>query len=173
MILAAIKSGEVRHVVAARLDRLFRNSLDAKQNIEDWNRRQVALHVVQLGGDGPVDTTTTMGRFFFAMLCEVAEMESRMNGDRVRENMAEMKRAMRVYSPPPFGFRVAGRKLTPVPSEQRVVKRILRLHRRNQSFSRIAAVLNAERVPAKKKGATWHGSQVRNVCRNSIHRPRA
>ena len=51
-----VTRGEVGHVVATKLDRLFRNASDALVHVEDWNRRGVALHILQLGDNGPIVT---------------------------------------------------------------------------------------------------------------------
>ena len=51
-LLQAIAQGEARHVVALKLDRLFRNAADALALTETWNRADVALHLVRHGRSG-------------------------------------------------------------------------------------------------------------------------
>src|ERR1700730_16086640 len=37
-LISLVERGEVAHVIATRLDRLFRNALDAKKHIADWTK---------------------------------------------------------------------------------------------------------------------------------------
>jgi DNA invertase Pin-like site-specific DNA recombinase len=47
-MLAGLKSGDV--VIAAKLDRAFRSAGDALKTLEDFKRRGVDLHLIDLGG---------------------------------------------------------------------------------------------------------------------------
>src|SRR4051812_45922439 len=44
-VLALIKRKAVDAVVIAKLDRAFRNTIDALQTIESWDRSGIALHI--------------------------------------------------------------------------------------------------------------------------------
>jgi DNA invertase Pin-like site-specific DNA recombinase len=176
-LLSLIATGKVKHVVATKLDRLFRNALDAKQHLQDWNKRGVGLHLLQFGGNGPVDTTGPIGRFFLGMLCEVAELESSMIGERVRDAKRYLKEHGQSYSAPPYGYafaedrfrdgKIVNRALRPVPAEQAVIKRIRRLRKAGKSYREVATLLNVSSVPTKKPRGTWHASQVRR-CAASV-----
>jgi len=177
-LLAMIERGEVQHVVATKLDRLFRNTGDALMHVADWNRRGVALHILQLGSDGPMDTSSTLGKMFFTVLSAIAEFESSMIGDRIREVKAHLKRKGQSYSDPPFGYsfakdrfrdgKVVNRALVPVPAEQEVIRKIKRLRalRRGKplrSYEAIAALFNDSKVCTKKSGSKWYAMTVRNI----------
>jgi DNA invertase Pin-like site-specific DNA recombinase len=178
-LLAMIERGEVQHVVATKLDRLFRNAQDALNHIADWNRRGVALHILQLGNDGPMDTSSTTGRLFFQMLSAINEFESRMTGDRIREVKSHLRRNGQSYSDPPFGYsfapdryragKVVNRALVAVPEERAIIRRIQRLRSRGRTYQAIAELLNDKGVRTKKPGSKWHAMTVRNIDLREKH----
>ena len=65
----------------------------------------------------------------------------------------------------PYGYRVQadGHHLSPIPFEQKVIKRILRLRRRGLGCELTARKLNRDRV--KARGRCWHSTTVVNVIR--------
>jgi hypothetical protein len=77
-VMAAIAGG-VRHVVAYKLDRLFRDTIDALTRVRAWDGSGVAMHLVDMGGQ-TVDTSTAMGRFVLTVLAAAAEMEVGASG---------------------------------------------------------------------------------------------
>ena len=48
-LIHQLKSGDV--VIAAKLDRVFRSSLDALQVVEQLGKKGVSLHLIDLGGN--------------------------------------------------------------------------------------------------------------------------
>src|SRR5215510_14964539 len=58
-----IRRGTVGHIVAYKLDRLFRDCADCLTVTKEWDKRNVALHLVDLGGQ-TLDTSSAKGRFF-------------------------------------------------------------------------------------------------------------
>ncbi len=77
-MLAKLQAGDV--VVAAKLDRVFRSALDALQVCEDFKKRGVALHLLDLGGDV---TGNGMAGLFMKVAAAFAEFER----DRVAERV--------------------------------------------------------------------------------------
>src|SRR5262245_39614025 len=70
-------------VVAYKLDRVFRDCADCLAVVRDWDERDVALHLVDLGGQ-TIDTGTAMGRFFLTVMAGAAELERNLIGERTK-----------------------------------------------------------------------------------------
>jgi putative DNA-invertase from lambdoid prophage Rac len=49
VLLAAIKPGDT--IITPKLDRMFRSALDALGVLGDLKKRDIALHMIDLGGD--------------------------------------------------------------------------------------------------------------------------
>jgi len=72
-LLKAIKTKKAQHVVILKLDRAFRNAADCLSTVEQWDRKGITLHIVDLGGNS-IDTTSAAGRFMLTVLAGAAEM---------------------------------------------------------------------------------------------------
>jgi DNA invertase Pin-like site-specific DNA recombinase len=70
-MLAIVEPGDT--IIAAKLDRAFRSSLDALETLGELKRRGVALHLIDLGGDVGADG---MAKLVFTILAAAAEGES-------------------------------------------------------------------------------------------------
>lgn len=107
-------------VIASKLDRLFRNALDALAVLKDWKDKGVDLVLYDLGPE-PVTRDGGIAKLFFTMAAAFAEHER----ERIRERIAEGKAAKRhrgghLGGPAPTGFRIEGRgrEARPVPCER-------------------------------------------------------
>src|SRR5450830_834061 len=109
-LLRVIASGEAQHVVAFKLDRLFRNAADALATTEAWSRAGVALHLVDMGG-AAMDTTSPTGRMMLTMLAGFAEFERALISERTAQALTYKRDNREAYAPTPFGYRREGDKL--------------------------------------------------------------
>lgn len=91
-VLELIKRRTVSHVVAYKLDRLFRSAADCLTVTAEWDKRGIALHLVDLGGQ-TLDTSSAMGRFFLTVMAGAAELERNLVSERTRDGLAH-KRSM-------------------------------------------------------------------------------
>jgi putative DNA-invertase from lambdoid prophage Rac len=113
-LLAVLKPGDV--VITAKLDRMFRSALDALAMLAVFQKRRVALHMIDLGGDVINDP---ISKLVFTILAAVAEAER----DRIRERIASVKAYQRSQGRylgglVPFGWHRVADGLVEVPGEQ-------------------------------------------------------
>jgi site-specific DNA recombinase len=166
-LLRLIAKGKAAHVVALKLDRLFRNSGDALARTETWNRQGVALHLVDMGGSA-MDTASATGRVLLTMLAAMAEFERSITAERTSTALIFKRDRREVYGPTPFGFFREGDTLREHGSELATVARIQTWAAEAPSLAAIARRLNAEGVPTKRKGR-WHPSTVRYLLHNDLY----
>jgi DNA invertase Pin-like site-specific DNA recombinase len=165
-VLAALRENRASHVVAYKLDRLFRDVLDCRTHVDQWDHDGVALHLVDLGGQ-TLDTSTAMGKFAITVLAAAAELER----GKIRENTKaalEHKKSKGLRTGRvPFGFRLAesGRhdgkgkgSLEKDPDEQRILRRIKGLRTRGWAIRAIAKKLNDEGIA--NRGRPWYPTTV-------------
>jgi DNA invertase Pin-like site-specific DNA recombinase len=153
-----IEAGRVRHVVALKLDRLFRSAVDALRTTEDWDRKGVSVHLVDMGGQS-LNTGSAMGRMMLTMLAGFAQFERDLTAERTVAALAHKRRNGEAYAPTPYGKVRVGDRLEVSAEEQGVIERIRAWRDRGLSLRSIVSRLNAEGVPAKRGGA-WHASTV-------------
>ena len=164
LLLQTLTAGEAAHVIAVKLDRVFRNTLDCLSNIERWDRLGVGVHLLDLS----VNTTTAAGRAFLQMAAAFAEMERGLVRERTETALAHKKAKRQVYSQTPYGYDRHDNDLRPNANEQAVIFRIKQMDAVGIPMMRIAETLNAESVPTKK-GGQWHASTVKAILTNNLH----
>jgi site-specific DNA recombinase len=153
-----------RHVIAVKLDRLFRNAADALNQTEQWDRAKCALHVIDMGGSA-VDTASAMGRMFFTMAAAFAEMERNLTSERTKAALRHKKAVNEVYCRvTPLGFDRQGDNLVHKATEMATVDRIKLMREQGVTLRSIAAILNRDGTPTKR-GGRWHLVTVQKVLR--------
>ena len=162
-LVAALATGHASHVLALKLDRLFRDAVDCLRTAGEWDRKGIALHLVDLGGQA-VNTATAMGRFFLTVMAGEAEMERNLIRERTRFALAHKQRLGELVGAVPLGLRLRadGRHLEVSPEELLAVERIISLRQAGTSFRAIAASLDADGF-ATKQGGQWAPATVHRV----------
>ena len=175
-LLDTVRPGDF--VVAAKIDRMFRSTLDALHVADKFKEAGVHLGFLDFMGGEPV-TGDGPARFFFTVLSAVAQLER----DRIRQRMMEGKQAKaalvgHIGGIVPYGYQKKGdgrfAMLVPHPEEQIVVKRAVALNVALNAFQ-IARELDREGFK-NRKGQRIHHNQVqrmmRREARHDSHRGR-
>lgn len=85
-LLKRIKQEDIQVVIILKLDRGFRNARDCLGTVETWQKKSIALHILDVGGN-TIDTTTAVGKFMLTVLAGAVEMERNLIGERTRDNL--------------------------------------------------------------------------------------
>lgn len=167
-MLKAIKGKEVEHVVALKLDRLFRSTVDALNQTTEWDKKDIAMHLVDMGGQ-TIDTSTAIGRLFLTMAAGFAEMERALIAERTVTAMQHKKRQRKVYTNTPYGFDEENGRLVTNREEQAVIGEMVAMRESGGSYRKIADHLNEKGIQTKRN-AKWHGKSVMYILKNvSLH----
>jgi DNA invertase Pin-like site-specific DNA recombinase len=163
-----LAAGRVAGVVAAKLDRLFRDALETLECTRAWDRAGVSVVLLDLG----VDTATPMGRAFLTMAAAFAELERARIAERTRDGLAvartQGRRHGRLALGETLGETVAQARpngrldVLEVAAEARTVRRILDLRAEGMSLRAIVAELVADGAETKT-GGRWHATTVSRV----------
>lgn len=163
-LVEAVARKRARHVIAVKLDRLFRSAEDALAMTARWDRARCALHVLDMGG-AAVDTASAVGRMFLTVVAGMAEMERALISERTRAALAHKRAQGAVYTHiTPLGFRRKGERLVADAREMATVRRIQEMRAAGLSLHKIADRLNEEGVPTKL-GGRWYAVTVQKVLK--------
>jgi len=168
-LLEAIRARKADAVVMLKLDRMFRNAGDCLATVERWERKNIALHVVDLGGNA-IDTTSAAGRFMLVVLAGAAEMERNLTRERTRSAMAVKRANGQRIGTVPYGFdlRDDGVTLVPNESEQAVIADVKAMRSRGMKLQEIAGDITARAVPTKTGKNRWsHQAAARILARGA------
>lgn len=163
-VAALVASGAVGHVLALKLDRLFRDTADALVTTRDWDRVGAALHLADLGGMA-VDSSSAVGRMFLTMMAGFAEMEKSLIRERLDVGKAVKKaRGGYVGGQVPFGWERDGMgDLVPVESEQDVIREAQHLHTLGWSLRAIGRELHRAGLTTRGGGSKWSPATVKRA----------
>ena len=165
-LLALVEAAAVEHVLAVKLDRLFRNALNCLELVEAWSRQGVGLHILDMGGNA-VDTRSAMGRMFLTMAAGFAEMERNLIAERTKAALdRKRERGERLGGHLPYGLEVAAgsKQLVESEADKKLIARAKRLKRQRLSVRAIAAKLAAEGY-VTRRGRPMTKSTVYNLLR--------
>lgn len=147
-------------VVMYKLDRMFRNTVDALTTAQRFERQGIVLHSIT----EKLDTKSAMGKFFFSLTASYAEMERCVISERTRDALNHKRQNGEQIGTIPFGQRLDPQtnKLVADESEQSIITRISELrNRKNLSFGKIAKDLNSQNI-LTRRGTLWTPVTIRN-----------
>lgn len=166
-LLSTVAAKCIRHVVALKLDRLFRDAADALNQTRAWDRAGIALHLVDMGGQ-TLNTATAMGRMFLTMTAAFAELERNLNAERTQAALLYKKSKRLVYGAIPYGYSRYGDALKVIEMEFGVVRKIQDWRAHGWSLHKIADALNRREVRTKYD-RQWYASTIRAILNHSLH----
>lgn len=164
LISEMIKNKTINCVVTLKLDRLFRNTADALQTTELWNKKDIALHIVDMSGMS-VDTSSAVGRMFITMMAGFSEMERTLISERTSAALQHRKSSKKTYGKTPFGYfvDVAGNLIESDDIE--MVKAIYHLRSSGLGLNKISRKMN-ELQDVK----VFYPSTIKCILENDIHK---
>ena len=126
-LLSKLEAGD--KLVATKLDRIARNTVEGIKIIEQLFEKGVAVHILNIG----LLENTTMGKFFLTILLAVAEMERNTIMERTREGKEIAKQKE--------GYREGRKKVYPKEHLDHALS-MLSVNGGNYSYSQVANLLN-------------------------------
>ncbi len=161
-----VSSGQVRHVIALKLDRLFRSAVDALSTTALWDKQGIALHLVDMGGQS-LNTGSAMGRMTLTLMAGFAQFERDLTAERTTSALAHKKLNSQTYSPTPYGKDRDGDMLTDNEQEQSVIRQMRELRDNGFSLRGIAEHLNSNGIESKQ-GKRWYASSVGYILNHAV-----
>lgn len=167
-LLSVLRAKKASHVVAMKLDRLFRSAEDALHQTSVWDASGITLHLVDMGGQS-LCTSSAIGRMMLTMMAAFAEFERNLISERTATALAHKRSKKQVYNHVPYGYCRDGDNILKVPEEQRVIRMIQRCRERGDTFKAISDRLNADNIPTKL-GTQWYPATIRKILGNDLHK---
>lgn len=151
-LLALLSDKKAQHVVALKLDRLFRDAADCLNQTRAWDKADIAMHLVDLNGM-TLSTASAMGRMFLTMAAGFAELERNLISERTKTALQYKKeQGVRLGRPP----------MSPDDDDTNLVERIRGLQEAKYTLREVAATLQAEGFETKR-GGKWAPETLRRI----------
>lgn len=162
-VATACLAAGAKHIVATRLDRVFRSVTDCLAQVTAWEQQEVGLHLIDLGGQ-TFDTTAPLGRFFLTLMAAAAELERNLLRDRIRRALKDKRDRGFQSGMVPYGWRAdENKRLHEHPQEQAIIKWVLEACRRGYNYNRIATELNARKDSLPPRGKQWYPNTIQRI----------
>ncbi len=149
------------NLVAIKLDRLFRNTGDAISKSQEFQKRGINLHLL----DVSVDTGTATGKMFFTVLAMLAQFERDITGERTKTVLDMKRKDGKVWNHTPFGYDRVDDVLIPNKKEQKGIQMMKKLHEQGYSLREIAGELELAGIPPKR-GGEWQKYSIYKIISN-------
>lgn len=91
-------------IIAVKLDRMFRATVDALTQTDAWSKQGVGLHIIDFCGFGALNTISPLGRMVFTMQAAFAEMELAQIRSRTKAAMQHKISRGLSAGQTPFGY---------------------------------------------------------------------
>lgn len=168
-LLRTVKDNNIDAVIVYRLDRMFRNTKDALNIIEEFKQHGVAFHSFT----EKIDTDSPQGRFFLTILASFATMERELISERIKDVLNSKRERMELISGnPPYGYDVIEiknrmgktvRKLIENSKEQRRIRKMIQLSEKGLTYGQISDELKRLQYETKTGNQNWHYMSVRKI----------
>lgn len=162
-LIEMARKGDVQAIVAYKLDRLFRNTVEALETTQQLDKWGVDFHSISES----ISTKSPMGKFFFTLLAALGQMERELIGERTRAALAHKRlNGQKCGGLTPYGYRAEGGKLMPDDTEQKAIAH-MREWRGGQAGVSLAEVCqrltNAQILT--RTGGAWTPETVRRILK--------
>jgi DNA invertase Pin-like site-specific DNA recombinase len=168
-----IKRGD--HLVITKLDRAFRSGLDGWRTVQSFERRGVAVHIINMG----LDMSTPIGRLTFTILLAHAQFEREITSVRTKEGQAAWLRAggVRARWFVPIGWKYMGklpnRKLVPDPVSRDFAEYCMDQLKKYGKVRTVAAMLKCEGCVNPNSGKPYSRHDIRyQLIASALNYPR-
>lgn len=148
LLLEAMNPGDV--LLCSRLERIASSSQEVQMLVNLFSQKQIALHVVELGGDiTDPELTVSVSR----AVAIFAALEKRKSAERIKGVKQRQKQQGRYLGGSrPFGYMIHDNgRLIENPMEQKVLKRIFELKREGKSLRSISNEVSTPVMPISFK----------------------
>lgn len=142
-----LNEGKAHAVIAYKLDRLSRKTIDILTVLENWERQGIAFHCIQ----DRIDTTSAAGKFLVTILSALAQMERDLISERTIDALSHKKKVGEWCGRVPFGYRIEGTRLVENPEEIETIQKIKRAYRKDRSGKRQTMRELAERFRVSRQ----------------------
>lgn len=169
-LMQSVMEKEVSGIIVATLSRMFRSTVDCLNTVDQLDKVDCGLHIVDLGGTS-IDSRSATGRFMLTVFAAAIEMEKQQIRERVASGRQQRIKEQRPISRCPFGYNIKEEKvdgniikrLVPNPKEFAALQLIRKL-RPTMSLPKIASTLN-NCGHTTQNGKMWTSGHVQGILR--------
>ncbi len=159
---------DIKTIIVIKIDRIFRDTVDALLTSKRWNKQNIQMHFVDMGGVS-FNTRTALGKLVFTFMVAIAEYEKDITGERTHAVLNNKKETGKAYCGSLLGFDNIDGKMVKNEEEYEIIDLIFDHKSRGHSPAKIASMLNSNDYKAKK-GGEFYPSTIQAILKNDIYK---
>jgi len=161
----------IRHIIAVKMDRLFRDVQDLLTTVDELRKEEINLHLLEYNG-ATLDTSSARGRFFLTVIGGIAELERRQVSERTKFAIEYKKSECKAFTGAIYGWDRDDDDLVPNWHEQSFIDYMRDWYfGYGRSAYSIAKGMN-DYGETGKLGGKWGSSNVLRTIRYEFHEAR-
>lgn len=162
-MIADCRAGKIDRVLVKSTSRFARNSTDYIRYVRELLRLGISICFEKENIDTGKMTTEQIAQIYGAF----SQMESTNHSNNMRISI-RMRMEKGLFVPPsiPYGYRLVGRELEPVPGEAEIVRHIYTAYLTGQGVGDISRELNQLGVVCRRGRERWHPRTVHYILTN-------
>jgi len=160
-----IAKQKIKQIIAYRMDRLFRRTVDCLSTVEELDDDGVSIQFCESGGQ-PLDLSSAVGRMLITIMAAFGEMERNLISERTCMAMQHLKANGKRFTYDKYGWDVdEDNNFVENETEQYWIEYMkVRFHEDDCSVAKIVRELNECEVPTKR-GGKWTHKQVSRILK--------
>ena len=159
-VMKMIEEGKVDNLIVLSLSRFGRNLGEIYKSVELMVSKGVSFYSIKEN----IDTKSIYGRFTINLLSSLYEMELELIKERVSDTLMVKKENNKVYSKIPMGKNRVGDNLVDNPYEMKLLKKMIRLRKKGNTYQEICDFLNRNKHKTKS-GKRWSSNNVFSIVK--------
>ena len=163
-ILAEIDSGAVKHLWVYNPDRLSRNETTWGLIRIKLSKQNVTLHTAT----GIFNQSSAVDKLMLGIFSEFSAYENSVRAERSRlGKINRLRQGFWMGGPPPYGYKVEGKKLVAHADERKWIKYIFQSYRDGKTIRDIRKHLMENGVKTRRNNRVWSLGSIEALFRNT------
>lgn len=158
-LIEMVKNKECDGVVVYSLSRYSRCVVDTLSSIQLMNDNGITFHSLSEN----IDTSSPNGRFFLTILSSLSQLEREITSSRVKDTLHGLKMTNKPYSNDMYGYDKLNGSLVVNDTEQKMIKKIMKLHKLGYSIHEIVKYVNSKGFKTKRGGKKFYYNTIKCI----------
>jgi len=158
-LMEMVKNKECDGVAVYSLSRFSRCVVDTLSSIQIMNDNLITFHSITEN----IDTSSPNGRFFLTILSSLSQLEREITSSRVKDTLQGLKMTNKPYSNDLYGFDKVDGKLVENVTEQKMIKKIVKLKRLGYTIHEIVKYVNSKGFKTKRGGKRFYYNTIKSI----------
>jgi len=158
-LMEMVKNKLCGGIVVYSLSRYSRCVIDTLSSIQLMNDNGITFHSLTEN----IDTSSPNGRFFLTILSSLSQLEREITSTRVKDTLQGLKMTNKPYSNDIYGYDKVDGYLVENDTEQKMLKKIIKLHKTGYTIHEIVKYVNSKGFKTKRGGKQFYYNTIKSI----------